>query len=72
MQDNALAHAAAETIAEPKARGIKVLEWSPFLPDLNPIETVWDKIKDYVEMHFLEDQSHDRLRAAVKGSLGGY
>lgn len=66
MQDNAPAHTAAESIAEIKARGIRIIEWPPYSPDLNPIETVWNEMKDYIERHFPEDQSYDRLRAAVK------
>lgn len=49
MQDNAAAHTATETIAELKARGIKIIAWPPFSPDLDPIETVWNEMKEYIE-----------------------
>ena len=40
MQDGALGHAAGDTKAELVSRGIIVIEWPPFSPDLNPIERV--------------------------------
>lgn len=46
MQDNAPSHHASETIQELKERGIKVISWPPYSPDLNPIESVWNKMKD--------------------------
>lgn len=49
-----------------ETRGIRIIDWPPFSPDLNPIQTVWNKIKDYIERHFAKKQSYDRLRAAVK------
>lgn len=36
-------------------------------PDLNPIETLWDEIKDYIESNYPEVYwSYKRLREAVK------
>ena len=46
MQDNAPGHAAEYTIQELKDRGIPVIEWPPYSPDLNPIEVVWNIMKD--------------------------
>lgn len=40
MQDNAPAYAAAESLDELRARGIRVIKWPSFSPDLNPIENV--------------------------------
>ena len=38
MQDNAPAHIFKATQAELARRGIKVIKWPPYLPDLNLIE----------------------------------
>lgn len=49
MQDGASGHRAAATLADLESRGITVEKWPPFSPDLNPIETVWNWMKDYIE-----------------------
>lgn len=67
MQDNAPAHASSETLREIRARGINVIFWPPFSPDLNPIEWIWGKMKDWIEEHYSqEDMSYDQLRRVVK------
>lgn len=64
MQDNAPGHKAAGTTADLRARGITILEWPPFSPDLNPIESVWNKMKDYIQIHhgLVEKPSRTQLR----------
>lgn len=47
MQDGAPSHAAGDTAAELLARGIVQIFWPVYLPDLNPIETIWNWMKDY-------------------------
>jgi DDE superfamily endonuclease len=66
MQDNAPSHASADTVKELEERGIKLIKWPPYSPDLNPIESVWDWMKDYIQNHFPEKMSYDALRKAVK------
>ena len=66
MQDNAKPHIAKATIKELESRGIPTLPHPPYSPDLNPIETVWNWIKDYIEKDFPEKMSYDTLRKAVK------
>ena len=65
MQDNAKAHYAAATQKELEERQIQVIVWPPFSPDLNPIEMVWNWMKNYIQEHFEEQMGYDALRAAV-------
>jgi hypothetical protein len=55
MQDSVPGHAASATQEEFHERGIYPIFWPPFSPDLNPIEAVWNVMKDYVAKHFPED-----------------
>jgi hypothetical protein len=52
MQDNALGHAAASTVEDLRERGIIRVVWPPFSPDLNPIETVWCWMKDWIQHRY--------------------
>ena len=49
-----------------ESRGIRLIFWPAFSPDLNPIENVWNKMKGYLQHYFSEDMSYDQLRAAVR------
>ena len=68
MQDGALGHAATETKEDLRERGIIVMDWPPFSPDLNPIESCWNWMKDWIEDRYgLEEKpSYDKLRQYVK------
>jgi len=66
MQDGAPGHAAGDTRTELRERGIEVIHWPAFSPDLNPIEPVWYIMKNYLQDNFPENMSYDRLREAVK------
>jgi transposase len=49
-----------------KAIGIELMFWPPNSPDLNPIETIWDEMKDYIEEKYPEvHRSYKRLREVV-------
>ena len=37
------------TVTELRARGISTIEWPPCSPDLNPLESVWNKMKFFIQ-----------------------
>jgi hypothetical protein len=49
QQDNAGLHAIAYTTFQFMGSGINPIKWPLFSLDLNPIETVWDWLKDYIQ-----------------------
>ena len=66
QQGNAGWHAARYTYEQLKQYGIPVIFWPLFSPDLSPIETVWDWIKDWIEEYDpTVHRNYKRLRAAI-------
>ena len=49
MQDNTPSYRAKKTTAKLQERGVRIVEQPAYLPDLNPIETVWDQMKDQID-----------------------
>ena len=52
MQDNAPGHAAKETKAMLAELAIVAVTWPPYSPDLNPIETLWKHMKEYLQREY--------------------
>ena len=59
MQDGASRHAAGDTASEFYERGIHVIHWPPFSPNLNPIQQVWHFIKNYLQDNFPEHVTYN-------------
>jgi ketohexokinase/beta-glucosidase len=70
MQDGAPGYSGKETIKELHERGIYPISWPAFSPDLNPIETLWNWMKDWIQERYPEDDdlSYDDLRSVVRAS----
>lgn len=65
MQDGAPGHTAATTRQDLQERGINTIFWPAYSPDLNPIKTVWNEMKDRIQNYYGEKLSYDQLRSAV-------
>lgn len=69
MQDGAPAHRNLLTIEELHQRGIFPIDWPPYSPDLNPIEQLWNWIKDWIGDRYLDRRlSYNQLREAVRAA----
>lgn len=70
MQDGARPHTSKVTEKELHERNIYPIYWPAFSPDLNPIEAVWNWIKDWIQEQYPNDEqlSYDQLREVVRAS----
>ena len=66
MQNGAPRHRAQFIIDELHERHIYFIFWSLYSPDLNPIEAVWNCMKDWMQDQYGEEKmNYDRLREMV-------
>ena len=72
MQDNAPIHTAKKVAKWFEDHGIPLLDWAPYSPDLNPIEHVWARMKQWIHEHFPElkdmgesQEAYDALARAI-------
>lgn len=66
MQDNAPSHTSAQTTIEIASRRIRTALWPPYSPDLNPIEQVSAKMKDWIQIQYPQEKMpQSRMRMVV-------
>ncbi|PQE34086.1 transposable element tc1 protein [Rutstroemia sp. NJR-2017a WRK4] len=67
QQDNAPGHSSAFTCSVLERAQIKVIYWPANSPDLNPIETIWNWMKDYIDDYYPQvHSSYPRLKRAIQ------
>ena len=67
VMDNLGAHKNAETIRLIESVGAKVCFLPPYSPDLNPIEMMWSKVKNFIRS--LEPRDEENLFQAIGKAL---
>ena len=67
IMDNLSPHKSAETLGLIQDRGAHVLFLPPYSPDLNPIEKMWSKLKEFLRS--AEARSRPSLIEAIASAL---
>ena len=55
MQDGASGHVSSETTEELCSHLIFPISWPPFSSDLNPIEAIWNWMKNWFQKYYSDD-----------------
>jgi hypothetical protein len=63
MQDNCPAHRALSIQHYLREHEVEFLEWPPYSPDLNPIENLWNWMKDKLAKEYPPSESREELEA---------
>ncbi|GMR38361.1 hypothetical protein PMAYCL1PPCAC_15769 [Pristionchus mayeri] len=67
MQDGASSHTARSTMSQLDAWGVRVFDWAPSSPDLNPIEFLWREVK-----HHLRSDGRPTTRQGLEDAIDQY
>ena len=51
-------------------RNVRVIQWPAFNFDLNPNETVWNEMKNWIQNNYGEKFNYDQFRSVAKCGLG--
>lgn len=63
MPDGAPSHSTGQTIVKLRAVGIVPVEWPPYFPDLNPIENIWNIVKNFLQ--YISPELDQRTKISI-------